>query len=146
MIRSYTDKDWEQICEIYDLSKPDEFKDIVEPTLITPLSEDDRMIQYFHDSDIMVYEIQNKVVGFIGQKAEFVSWLFIHPKYRRRGIGRILLKELLNSSECSFTLNLVKTNKVAMELYSSMGFEITKEFQGNMYGKLIPAVRMTLQR
>jgi len=142
MIRAYVDTDWEQVREIYDLSKPDELKNIVDADTITPLSQDDQMLRYFNESEIMVYEEEGNILGFIGRKGNVVSWLFVHPDHRRKGIGRRLLKDLIHTWKGSLRLNLAKSNQGAMILYTSLGFEVIEEFEGNMYGKRIPAVRM----
>ena len=97
MIRAYVDTDWEQVREIYDLSKPDELKNIVDADTITPLSKDDQMLPYFNESEIMVYEEEVNILGFIGRKGNVVSWLFVHPDHRRKGIGRRLLKDLIRT-------------------------------------------------
>ena len=146
MIRKYKKTDWDMIKEIYDLSKPDEMRGIVNADDITPLSQDDQMIQYFNDSKIRVYEKEGNILGFIGIKADVVSWLFIHPKYRKKGIAKSLLKDLIATTKGTLRLNLIKSNQIAKNLYLSLGFKVYEEFIGNMYGKPMPAVRMQLQR
>ncbi len=118
MIRAYKDNDWLQITTIYDLSKPVEMKGI---------------------------EDEEKILGFAGRKKDIISWLFVHPNYRSKGIGRNLLNAVIASWEGSFILNVTKDNTAAKALYSSAGFHIFEEFEGNMYGRKIPAVRMKLQ-
>ncbi len=144
MIRVYKDSDWPQIVTIYDLSKPEEMKAIVDTGDIIPLVQDSHMLRYFFSSHIWVYEDEEKILGFAGRKKNIISWLFVHPNYRNKGIGRNLLNAVIKSWEGSLILNVTKDNTVAIALYSSAGFHIFEEFEGNMYGKKIPAVRMKL--
>lgn len=144
MIRPYRENDWQEVAAIYDQSKPDEMRGLVTRDQIVPLAEDDRMLTYFEESEIWVHEEMGQVLGFIGRKETVVSWLFVHPDHRRRGIGRNLLQYLMNLHQGPLQLNLTRTNQAAMALYHSLGFEIHKEFMGSMYGREIPAARMHL--
>ncbi|MBI5594237.1 MAG: GNAT family N-acetyltransferase [Deltaproteobacteria bacterium] len=144
MIRAYREADWNQVSAIYDLAKPDEMKGFVDAQAITPLAQDGPMLRYFSDSELWVYEENGYVHGFIGLKKDVVSWLFVHPDHRRKGIARSLLNELINIHQGSLRLNIAKSNQPAMTLYESFGFEAFEEFEGNMYGCPIPAVRMRL--
>lgn len=146
MIRKYKKSDWDKVREIYDLSKPDEMVNIVKPIDITPLSQDKNMIEYFNESEIKVYEKKQNVLGFIGRKENIISWLFVHPKYRKKGIAKSLLIDLIQTYDKPLKLNLTKSNHVAKQLYLNFGFKIYEEFIGNMYNKQIPALRMELQR
>ena len=146
MIRAYKDTDWSQVSVIYDMAKPDEMKGIVDANAITPLAQDGQMLRYFFDSEVLVYEENERILGFIGRKKNVISWLFVHPEHRRKGIARSLLKELMETYQGPLKLNVAKNNKPAMTLYESLGFEVFEEFEGDMYGNVIPAVRMRLHR
>ena len=142
MIRNYKESDWGQVKQIYDLSKPDEMKNIVDPDLIIPLDKDEKMLRYFKESIIWVYENENQITGFIGLKGNVISWLFVHPDNRRQGIARKLLTKLINEYTYPLKLNVAKSNRAAISLYLNMGFKVFEEFEGKMYGQKIPAVRM----
>lgn len=142
MIRNYIESDWEKVKQIYDLSKPDEMKGIVDPNEVVSLDKDEKMLQYFKESTIWVYEKEYQLAGFIGLKRNVISWLFVHPDNRRQGIARNLLTRLINECNHPLTLNIVKSNRAAMSLYLKMGFNVSAEFDGEMYGQKIQAVRM----
>ncbi|MBF0198675.1 MAG: GNAT family N-acetyltransferase [Planctomycetes bacterium] len=144
MIRLYKDTDWLQVIDIYDRSKPDEMKGVVDSDLITSLSQDKKMIRYFNESEVHVYEEGKRILGFIGRKEDVLSWLFVHPNYRRKGIAKKLLSYQISAWSNTLMLNLVKSNHAALSLYKNFGFNIHKEFYGNMYGKRIPAIKMVL--
>ncbi len=146
MIRTYRDTDWNQVRVIYDVSKPDEMRGIVDAKAITPLAQDGQMLRYFFTSQIMVYEGQVSILGFVGRKENVVSWLFVHPEHRNKGIGRSLLNKLMETWQGPLKLNIIKSNQVAITLYASLGFEVLEEFEANMYRNVIPAVRMRLHR
>jgi Acetyltransferases len=60
--------------------------------------------------------------------------LIIYDEYRGKGLGRLLLEELIHISEfkkyCKISLEVREDNKVAQNLYRSLGF---KECTPNMY-------------
>ncbi len=141
-IRKYKESDWVHVRNIYDLSKPDEMNGIVESDEIIPLAEDAKMLQYFNESKIWVCEKDHHLSGFIGLKGNVISWLFVHPDNRRCGVARKLLIKLIDESNDCLILNIVKSNHAAMSLYFNFGFEVLEEFEGKMYGKKIPAVRL----
>jgi ribosomal protein S18 acetylase RimI-like enzyme len=43
-------------------------------------------------------------------------------------------------------LSVSNTNRIAIELHTTLGFEVYEEFEGSMYGRRIPAARMRLFR
>lgn len=142
IIRKYKESDWVHVRNIYDLSKPDEMNGIVESDKIIPLAQDEKMLQYFNESKIWVYEKDHQLSGFIGLKGNVISWLFEHPDSRRRGIARKLLVKLIDENNDCLMLNIVKSNHAAMSLYLNFGFKVFEEFEGRMYGHKIPGVRM----
>ena len=146
LIRDFADNDWPQVAIIYDLSKPDELKGIVPPDAIIPIAQDGKRLRYFFESHILVYEEEGKVLGFVGQKENVVSWFFVHPDHRRKGIGQSLMHQLIDIWKDPLELNVAKQNHVAISLYSRVGFKVYYEFSGNMFGTPISVVRMRLSR
>jgi ribosomal-protein-alanine N-acetyltransferase len=78
-------------------------------------------------------EIEGKIVGYV------LFWLLpqevdihniaVRSEYRRRGVGRILLKQVLTAAQshrCArVTLEVRKSNTAAQRLYQSAGFVTT---------------------
>ena len=64
--------------------------------------------------------------------------------FRRKGVARKLITKLIEEHNHHLKLNLVKDNHAAMSLYLDLGFKVFEEFEGKMYGRAIPAVRMKL--
>ena len=86
---AYTDIDWEAVRNIYDLSKPDEMRGSVDLSAILPLSDDPKHLAMFRESSIIVIEEANNIIGFAGHKGNYISWVYVHPAHRRRGIATI---------------------------------------------------------
>ncbi len=134
MIRPYRSADWPQVRDIYDLSKPDELRGVVEPLAIPALDADPDMQALFRASEIIVMAESDRIVGFAGSRDAFITWLFVHPSRRRRGVATALLGELLNRIECPVTLNVAMSNAAALALYRRFGFEVEREFAGQFQG------------
>jgi ribosomal protein S18 acetylase RimI-like enzyme len=133
-IRAYTDLDWEPVRNIYDLSKPDEMRGSVDLSAVLPLSDDPKHLTLFRESSIIVIEEANNIVGFAGHKGNYLSWVYVHPTHRRRGIAAALVSEMLQRIDGTATLNVGKNNQAARSLYQRLGFVVEKEFTGNFNG------------
>ena len=72
----------------------------------------------------------DRVVGYIGSQTVCgetdVMNIAVHPDYRRRGIGQILIEELVrevkNLGSISLTLEVRSSNAPAVSLYEKLGF------------------------
>lgn len=80
----------------------------------------------------LVAKLDGKILGYAGfwliiDEAEIVN-IAVHPEYRRKGIGNLLLKELLNLAKTKkaklVTLEVRETNESAKNLYSKSGFQL----------------------
>jgi len=133
-LRSYRNEDWKAVREIYDLSKPDEMHGVIEPSAILPLESDQSMMALFRDSQIVVAEESHRVIGFAGNRGTFITWLFVDPSSRRKGIATALIREILGRVNRPVTLNVVMSNIAALALYRRNGFTIEREFPGQFQG------------
>ena len=133
-IRPYRNEDWSQVRDIYDLSKPDELRGVVEPGAILPLTADPAMLGLFRDSRMVVMVDADRVVGFAGSRGSFITWLFVHPSCRRRGVATALISEMLARLEGPVTLNVAMSNIAALALYQRFGFAVEREFAGQFQG------------
>src|SRR5208283_5564957 len=115
--RPYLDKDWVAVREIYDLSKPDELRGLVEASAIPPLESDPEMLVLFRDSQIVVMEDAGRIIGFCGNRGTVITWLFVHPEHRRKGVARALVQGMLARLDGTMTLNVATTNVAACNLY-----------------------------
>jgi len=133
-IRKYEPHDWDSVCAIYDVAKPDELRGSGDLRAIRPLREDEPMQALFRDSAVLVCEVGSRVVGFAGNKGNYISWLFVHPEFRRRGVAARLLRQVLLPLKGPVELNVAKNNQPAQALYEKAGFKLAEEFVGQWNG------------
>ena len=141
-LRPYREDDWATVRDIYDLSKPDELRGVIDTTAIPSLEDDPSMKQLFHESQIAVAEEDGTIVGFAGNRGSFITWLFVHPSFRRRGIAIALVNDMLRKLDQPVTLNVALTNGPAMSLYQRMGFKVEREFLGDFNGHPCKVARL----
>lgn len=142
MIRAYKESDFSEIESIYNVSKRDEFAGEKFDVTVVPLSEDQKMLQLFRDSKIYIYE-KSDIVGFAGAKGNYISWLFVHPDFRGKNIGKKLISHILSELNGEVTLNVARSNIAAINLYKDLGFDIDKEFTGKYQGNPIVGLKMS---
>lgn len=80
----------------------------------------------------VVAEHENEMLAYgglweIGEEGHITNFA-VHPDYRKRGIGTILLEELLKLTKergiTSYTLEVRPSNKEALDLYKKFGFKL----------------------
>lgn len=70
----------------------------------------------------------------------------VHPDYRQRGIGRLLMTTVMEQRpESSVILMVQEHNTQAQNLYSSLGF-VRTGYSAAYYGRGYPGIEMTLKR
>ena len=69
----------------------------VDENAVLQLEQDPPMLALFCDSTIFVADEGDQIIGFGGYKGNYVSWLFVHPAQRRRGVARALLREIMGA-------------------------------------------------
>lgn len=70
--------------------------------------------------EVYVYEVDGKVVGFIGFDEGYVAGLFVQADYRGFGIGERLFNYIKEENDF-FTLHVFEKNKAAVRFYERMG-------------------------
>ena len=145
-IRSYKNDDWDLVKDIYNLSKPDEMRGSVDLKALIPLENDQSNIDLFNKSKILVMEEGNNILGFGGNKGNYISWLFVHPNHRRKGVAKTILDQVLNGLTGEIRLNVAKHNNAAINLYKQLGFQIERVFQGNYNGYESQAITLLLMK
>jgi len=144
-IREYIETDWESVSEIYNLSKVDEMRGSVDLAAIVPFEDDRSALHLFEHSDIIVMEIDSRIVAFAGNRNNYICWLFVHPDYRRKGIARKMLAKILEGLSGTVTLDVATCNSAARSLYESMGFTLAKICIGDFNGYECQAMTLLLK-
>jgi ribosomal-protein-alanine N-acetyltransferase len=85
------------------------------------------------------------IIGFADGETGFIYTLDVHPDYRRKGIGSMLisaLEEMLRAMSAKrIRLEAALSNPAALALYRKAGYS-EREMLRNYYGKGLHAVRM----
>lgn len=70
----------------------------------------------------------------------------VHPDYRQRGIGRLLMTTAMDQRpDTSVILMVQEQNTQAQSLYTSLGF-VRTGYSAAYYGRGYPGIEMTLKR
>jgi ribosomal protein S18 acetylase RimI-like enzyme len=140
IIRAYHNEDWRAVLDIFSRAKPDELKGSVSKEDIVPLREDAGLLQSFHGSHLFVAWEDDQIIGYIGYRQDFISFLFVDTAHYRKGIGTQLLAHVLPLMGNKAWLLVAKTNRPAIALYQKFGFTVAEEFTGKYNGKIPLAV------
>lgn len=90
----------------------------------------DKIKEDFHNNpyaQILIYTEDNKVIGYLYYSEIYerieINQFEILTSHRNCGKGNELLRELINSTNKSITLEVKETNAPAISLYKKNGFE-----------------------
>lgn len=123
MIRKYNGKDLSQIMEIW-LSE-----NIVAHEFISK-EYWQYNFKYVKDiipnSEIYVYEVENKIIAFIGLNNNYIEGIFVRKQFQLKGIGKQLINFVKNLKE-ELKLNVFQKNLNAINFYKNLGFKIIDE-------------------
>jgi putative acetyltransferase len=142
-IREYKEADFAAIVDIYAASKLDELRFELQKFKLTPLNLDPQRLVSFHESEVVVYE-EERVSAYLGTHLNHIRSIFVSPTYRGKGIGRQLLEHAIAHAKGELSLDVVKSNVIAKNLYSHYGFKIVSEFVSSFDG--VPVVVNTMKR
>lgn len=73
-------------------------------------------------ADILIYEEEGTVLGFLGLQDSYIAGLFVEKASRSRGIGRLLL-EAAKSGRQELTLHAYAENTGAVRFMNEKGFK-----------------------
>ncbi len=118
------------------------FDHTFEPYVAIPLAE--FVIRQGPRERIWIVEKAGLVMGSVAlvkysEEQAQLRWLLLHPKVRGRGIGRQLIKEVLDFTRlCGYSSIFLLTLDIlprAAALYNSFGFKITEERKTRIWGR-----------
>ncbi|NER45889.1 MAG: GNAT family N-acetyltransferase [Symploca sp. SIO1A3] len=144
-IRHYESTDWSRLCEIHDASRLDELGLTVGTDAFLTLEQTADNESLF-DNKLFVAEVDNVVQGFVAYKDEELTWLYVDPKFYRKGVGRALVQHAVANSAPTMEIELLEGNTPALELYLSEGFKVIERVEGQLVGnEEFPAVGFVLR-
>lgn len=77
-------------------------------------------------AELTVYELDGEVQGFVGMQDDYLAGIFVDKNHRSMGIGKQLL-EHIKTSHPTFTLNVYRCNRQAVEFYLREGLSVVEE-------------------
>jgi putative acetyltransferase len=114
------------------------------------LSEDDiqtykKLIanNYMQTLDLYCVREDARIAGFIGLNDNLVQMLFVHPQFRRMGIGKALMHFAINEHNVT-EVDVNEQNIQALEFYKTFGFEAFDRFNTDDAGKPYPILSLSL--
>jgi ribosomal protein S18 acetylase RimI-like enzyme len=132
-IRSYSPGDWKRLCEIHDAARKYELKASGLIAAFLTLEQTAECEGLF-EAEILVAEEIDEVRGFAAYTREELTWLYVDPRYYRQGIGRRLVRAVLNASPNPLSLEVLVGNEAALSLYRSEGFNVIEQVSGKLAG------------
>ena len=132
-IRSYESTDWSRLCEIHDASRLHELGLTVGADAFLTLEQTANNEGLF-DNKLFVAEVDNVVQGFIAYRDEELAWLYVNPKFYRKGVGRALVQHAVANSAPTMDIEVLDGNTPALELYLSEGFKVIERVEGQLEG------------
>ncbi|QPF74607.1 GNAT family N-acetyltransferase [Roseateles sp. DAIF2] len=134
-IRPYQPADWTRICEIHDAARRFELAASGLSDAFLSLEETGESEGLF-EATLLVAEgaAGGPVLGFAGFTDEELTWLYVDPLQYRRGVGRALLKAVVEAADGPLALDVLVGNEAALALYLSEGFRVVETISGKLAG------------
>ncbi len=133
-IREYCPADWPRMMGIHDKARMNELSLAGLTEAFVPLSQA-AFSEGLFDYTIRVALADEIVAGFVAYSRDELAWLYVDPAFAHRGIGRLLAKHVIeNSIIRPLNVEVLLGNDPAINLYKSIGFEITEIRSGKMPG------------
>ncbi len=142
-LRQYGPSDWESVCAVHDASRPDELRGSVDPRAFKPMAEAAQEDLFFESETVVACDGE-RVVGFVSFREAYITWLYVHPQYCRRGIGRMLLREAVRRCGPQAWVNTLAGNAPAIALYRGEGFDVVKRIASECEGYPCVSLRLAL--
>ncbi len=143
-IREYEERDASRIEEIYNSARMDEFIGAEGNFYLVPWAEDEHTLNEFPGSTVYVCESEG-IVGFCGFTNNHISWLFVDPAERNKGVASLLLTHVIPKIEGEVTLTVNQSNLPANRLYRKFGFEIRRDFDVKFQEQVLSVRTLCLQ-
>ena len=132
-IRAYETPDWDAIARIHDHARLEELRRSVGVEAFLSLQETAEREGLF-SGEVWVVLSDGAVSGFGALDEDEVTWLYVDPVRARTGIGRTLLRHLIERGGDRIEASVLAGNDPAILLYESEGFVIQETKTGRLVG------------
>ena len=99
--------------------------------------------QWLPVAETVVYETEDRVVGFLALIGNEVGGIFVDPGYQGRGIGRALMDHALRSHSV-LELDVFEANTVGRRFYDAYGFVVVDRHMNDVAGQ--PELRLRFEK
>ena len=124
MIRQYNPHDLDSVLEIW-LEASVKAHDFISAEFWESQVENMRNI-YIPASEVYVFEVDSKVVGFYALYENNLAAIFVSPAFQGKGIGKQLLSHA-KDQRAVLGLSVYKENQASYQFYLSQGFTVVSE-------------------
>ncbi|MCD9901313.1 GNAT family N-acetyltransferase [Streptomyces sp. MT29] len=139
-VRPYRSEDWDAIARVHDTARLDELRCSVGVEAFLTLAETHEEEGLF-DGELWVAEVvdgagpEPVVAGFAAFADAELTWLYVDPARQRQGIGRTLLRHVLETDDSArIECTVLAGNDNARALYESAGFVVVETKTGKLAG------------
>ena len=140
--RPYRPDDWEAICRVHDAARPLELEGCCDARAFVPLDQDPEGEEIAASQVRVACDAAGKVVAFAAVDGDDIGWLYVDPAHRRRGLGRVLLREAIDIAGAGAGTTCLRDNAPARRLYESEGFVVTRTWDDENAGWPCTVVRL----
>ena len=98
---------------------------------------------YFQYVNLLGYEKDGNLIGFIGIAERNIEMLFIDNKHRGTGAGKKLITYAIDNMQVS-KVDVNEQNTQAIGFYQHIGFKVCKRSELDVEGKEYPILHMQL--
>ena len=93
----------------------------------------------------LIASIDRKDVAFVDYliAKQHIKYLFVHPKYQRKGIGANLLNSVQEQIKDTISVNVLSINEKAVLWYLSRGFKVSNCWLERFNGKKTGWLKLT---
>ena len=133
-IRPYASSDFEAIAGIHDASRRAELSMASLEDAFLPFSIAAEREDFFDYPHIDVALVNGCAAGFCAYTEDELAWLYVSPEMMRRGIGKRLVENALNTESGIKSIEVLCGNEPARKLYESFGFCVQETARGAMPG------------
>ncbi len=138
MIERISLTDIKEVLEVINTSNREAFRTIIpKKYFLDPVLSTKQFIKEFERYDFFSYKIREKIVGIaaleIKNTTGIINWVYVQPKWQRKGIGTSLVKYLEKKAKKSGLNNIqlvtIEKAEVAISFYKKLGYRSVRHME-----------------